>query len=436
MNETIDPALLEEVERYEKLQQEIRESVRKHSINDLVEASAVAEKVVAAVLDYPKPPTLEEVLAVIKEEEDELVQTQTTQEPPVAEKAPLPATPVTESELITKSAARITKEAKEAKVDEESFQQPNPALVEKNVTAIQKKLKFLEQAIGKIAATGPGGGAVNLKDLDDVDYVSLKNATNNQILSFNAATSLWVAKNAAAGGSGISLTDLSVSVDVPSGNGNLTYDDNSGVFNFTPANLSPKANVADLTTANVVELNSLYFTNARAIASFTAGSNITIESNGRISSTAIGVVGPTGNTGPRGPGVTVADTPPISPDNGDLWWDDINGQMYIYYINAWVVANSTGTVVPTLRATRLVTASTDTVTASDWYIGVNYTGAVTITLPTGAAGQELVIKDESGNCASNPITISGTIDNDTGGAVLSTNNGGIHMLYRAGWRII
>lgn len=49
-----------------------------------------------------------------------------------------------------------------------SFQQPNPDKVDPNLQAIQNKLKFLEQAIGKIAATGPGSGEVNLRYLDDV----------------------------------------------------------------------------------------------------------------------------------------------------------------------------------------------------------------------------------------------------------------------------
>lgn len=49
-----------------------------------------------------------------------------------------------------------------------SFQQPDPKLVDPNFQAVQNKLKFLEQAIGRIAATGPGGGEVNLRWLDDV----------------------------------------------------------------------------------------------------------------------------------------------------------------------------------------------------------------------------------------------------------------------------
>lgn len=51
---------------------------------------------------------------------------------------------------------------------DKSFQQPNPDLVSKDIESIRQKMKFLEQAIGRIAATGPGGGEVNLRYLDDV----------------------------------------------------------------------------------------------------------------------------------------------------------------------------------------------------------------------------------------------------------------------------
>lgn len=47
-----------------------------------------------------------------------------------------------------------------------SFQQPNPDKVDPNIKAIQEKLKFLEQAIGRIAATGPGSGAAEVYNLD------------------------------------------------------------------------------------------------------------------------------------------------------------------------------------------------------------------------------------------------------------------------------
>jgi hypothetical protein len=86
-----------------------------------------------------------------------------------------------------------------------------------------------------------------------------------------------------------------------------------------------------------------------------------------------GPQGPTGPTGPQGPGiaeaptdgqlygrksaawsvvsaggssVTVGDTAPSSPKAGDLWWDSVGGQLYVWYTDAnssqWVVANNGG----------------------------------------------------------------------------------------------
>lgn len=87
--------------------------------------------------------------------------------------------------------------------------------------------------------------------------------------------------------------------------------------------------------------------------------------------------------------------------------------------------------------TTLVTTSTYTAQDNDWYIGVNYAGPVSITLPTSpSSGRVLVIKDESGNSSINPITVLGTVDNDTGGFILQMDNGGIQMVYRSGWRVI
>jgi hypothetical protein len=87
--------------------------------------------------------------------------------------------------------------------------------------------------------------------------------------------------------------------------------------------------------------------------------------------------------------------------------------------------------------TTLVTTPTYTVQDSDWYIGVNRAGPVTITMPASpSSGRVLVIKDESGNASVNPITVLGTVDNDSGGFILQMDNGGIQMVYRAGWRVI
>ena len=78
-----------------------------------------------------------------------------------------------------------------------------------------------------------------------------------------------------------------------------------------------------------------------------------------------------------------------------------------------------------------------TIGRKDYYVGVNATTSVTIALPASArSGQSIIVKDESGHCSINPITLTGTIDNDTSGAILAIDNGGLHLIYNTGWRII
>jgi hypothetical protein len=86
--------------------------------------------------------------------------------------------------------------------------------------------------------------------------------------------------------------------------------------------------------------------------------------------------------------------------------------------------------------TRLIDSSSGTTDATDRYIGVDYAGPVAIALhaPT-SNGQQITIKDESGNCSNHPITVTGAVDNSTS-FTLSINNGSISLVYRDGWRII
>jgi hypothetical protein len=86
--------------------------------------------------------------------------------------------------------------------------------------------------------------------------------------------------------------------------------------------------------------------------------------------------------------------------------------------------------------TKLITTASYTVIQDDYYVGVNYAGTCTITLPVSTNGDKVVIKDESGLASVNHIILAGNVDNDPGGAVLAMDNGAIHMIYRDGWRII
>ena len=61
-----------------------------------------------------------------------------------------------------------------------------------------------------------------------------------------------------------------------------------------------------------------------------------------------------------------------------------------------------------LEAYISIVTSTYTAKAGDRLVGVNYAGAVTITLPSAQlrAGRSYTIKDESGAAASNNITVA------------------------------
>jgi len=85
-----------------------------------------------------------------------------------------------------------------ASLNNDSFQQPKPQPIDQNLAAITKKLQFLEQAVGKIASTGPGGGEVNLRWLDDIDRSTIQ---DGYYLGYNG-TSKKFEFSAVSGGSG------------------------------------------------------------------------------------------------------------------------------------------------------------------------------------------------------------------------------------------
>lgn len=67
-----------------------------------------------------------------------------------------------------------------------TFQQPNPDTVDPTMKAVQDKLKFLEQAVGRIAATGPGSGEVNFRWLDDTNRSTMTPNNDNWVLEYDA----------------------------------------------------------------------------------------------------------------------------------------------------------------------------------------------------------------------------------------------------------
>jgi len=76
-------------------------------------------------------------------------------------------------------------------------------------------------------------GSASINDLGDVNISSV---SDGQVLTYDSSTSKWI--NSANSG-GISLTDLSIGADgTASGSGSLAYNDSTGVFTYTPPDLS------------------------------------------------------------------------------------------------------------------------------------------------------------------------------------------------------
>ena len=94
----------------------------------------------------------------------------------------------------------------------------------------------------------------NLSDLSDV---STATPSDGQVLKWSNANGHWYPGTdnvGGAGGSGITLADLSVTTEDASGGGALAYDNATGTFDFTPADLSGYATTQ---TVNDIQVNTI-----------------------------------------------------------------------------------------------------------------------------------------------------------------------------------
>lgn len=72
--------------------------------------------------------------------------------------------------------------------------------VEQFLDGAEKRMSRIAFSAAMGLGRSPGSGEVNLYKLDDVDYTSLKNASNGQALVYNSATGKWQAGTVAGGG--------------------------------------------------------------------------------------------------------------------------------------------------------------------------------------------------------------------------------------------
>ena len=104
-----------------------------------------------------------------------------------------------------------------------------------------------------------------------------------------------------------------------------------------------------------------------------------------------GSQGDIGYVGSKGSGITVSETQPMDPQEGDLWYSDIDGRMYVYYGSSWVDSNP---------STPGFTGST----------GAGYTGSQgndsTVPGYTGSAGNDSTVPGYTGS-QGNDSTVPG-----------------------------
>jgi len=205
MGQEVDPRLVEDVERINAIRNSVRASVSENIFKDLGAAvsnyepddgpltEVQLEQIKESVqIEFPKPPSLDELLLVLNEQieevKNELVQTQPQEESPKTETPVSDTTePVAKQTLADRTSEFLSK-------SKDSYQQPDPLTVTPDMDAVTKKLRFLEQWISKVSMAGPGSGEVNLRYLDDVYRPNILPQSflyyNNTINKFDFTTNI------------------------------------------------------------------------------------------------------------------------------------------------------------------------------------------------------------------------------------------------------
>jgi hypothetical protein len=191
-----------------------------------------------------------------------------------------------------------------------------------------------------ITITATGGAAANISgssvaDLNDV--ASIGSITNGQALIWSTANSTFEPGTVAS--SGVALTDLSVTSASASGNGALTYNNSTGAFTFTPADVSAVTqslswnsgtSTLSISSGNSIDLSALVNTDTDTQDLSISGNVISLVNGGTVDITSAIASGGGGTTTIAG----LTDTAISGPSTGQvLKW---NG-------SAWANAADTDT---------------------------------------------------------------------------------------------
>lgn len=140
---------------------------------------------------------------------------------------------------------------------------------------LKKQLTFNDNTTQTTAWTGTVDWAdvtntpTIITTLGSLDDVLTSGVTDGQVLKYNATAGKWqpAADLVGSGGSGIGLADLSASNNSASGGGSLSYNNTTGVFTFTPPDLSTYVTTSSLSSTLTSYATTSYVTSQGYITS-------------------------------------------------------------------------------------------------------------------------------------------------------------------------
>jgi hypothetical protein len=206
-----DPQLLEDIEHLERIENRIKRNIAA-DLNEIFSGSVIQEHQVDDVM---------EAIALIEDTPVQITPENT------------PEVPVQPSSVADQVAASISRQLQ---TEEGTLVRPD-AEMPAATAALEQKVKYLENWVSRIAATGAGSGEVNFRWLDDVDRASINKdwyLTYNPTIKKFQFVDTRVSIETFDRSSSIALTATPVLLRPAStiNSKNLTYDSSTGIFTF------------------------------------------------------------------------------------------------------------------------------------------------------------------------------------------------------------
>tara|TARA_A200000159_G_scaffold162041_1_gene185097 strand:+ start:3641 stop:8635 length:4995 start_codon:yes stop_codon:yes gene_type:complete len=270
---------------------------------------------------------------------------------------------------------------------------------------------------GNITISSSGGGSVPAGTISGSAQITAFGFTSGSHTDIPSGTISSSAQVISSLPSGV----LSGSSQLPSGliSGSTQITDGSGIVSGSVVTTLDGTGVVSGSVLRTLDGTSVFS------GSLVAGTNVTINQDGDnfiISSSA---------SGGGGASVTVSDSAPSSPSEGDLWWKSNDGNLYVYYDSYWVISTDVTAGLPVgivSSSAQITSVITDAyISASAASSGFGSGGGTSdftqlTNVPSGLVSGSSQITDASGIVSGSVLrTLEGT--NVVSGSVLRTLDG-------------